>query len=79
MTKGKYEELIEELPELRRDKARLDWIIKQGPPGAAEGIGLNEEAWESACCEVKGEGEIGNDDSVLMRRAIDAAMERSAK
>jgi hypothetical protein len=64
-----------ELAELRKDKARLDWLIKQGPPGAAESIGLNEDAWQAACSAIRDDDGDGPTDAVLMRRTIDAAME----
>lgn len=67
--------LIEEAKQMERsDTERLDWIIKQGPPGAAEGIGLNEEAWDAACCAIE-DGDDRPGDTVLMRRAIDRQME----
>ena len=50
------------------DRERLDWLIRQGPPGAAEGMGLNQEAWDVAF------GMYGDNDRECMRAAIDAAM-----
>lgn len=62
-----------ELAEARRDKERLDWLIKQGPPGAADGIGLNEESWELAVCFAE-DADKKNTDQHAVRTAIDAAM-----
>lgn len=53
------------------DTDRLNWLIKQGPPGAAEGQGLNYDTWQSAYAHV--EGKIKKD-SDAVRAAIDAAM-----
>lgn len=53
------------------DTQRLDWLIKQGPPGAChdDEIGLNEAAWESATNFV---GEIDDQtDKSCIRAAID--------
>ena len=50
------------------DTQRLTWLIKQGPPGAAQGIALNEEAWEMAYIQPEGP------DQSVMRDAIDDAM-----
>lgn len=56
------------------DTARLDWLIKQGPPGAATEMGLTEESWESAAALVG--AERGDTDAELVRAAIDDAMKR---
>jgi hypothetical protein len=50
------------------DTDRMDWLIKQGPPGACSGIGLNEMAWGCAYAYPPEE------DSKMLRQAIDAAM-----
>lgn len=50
------------------DRDRLNWLIKQGPPGACEGIGLNSDAWDNAYCQDPG------DDGTVMRAAIDEAI-----
>lgn len=60
--------------ELEKDKARLDWLIKQGPPGATEAFGLNEELWEHACCCVQDDDLKANTDQIVVRRAIDEYM-----
>lgn len=54
--------------EFEQDKARLDWLIKQGPEGACEGMGLNGDVWEGAYQMSP------NPDTVAVRAAIDAAM-----
>ena len=56
-----------------RDTARLDWLCKQGPPGAAPGSALNEDLWDSACGMIRDEDDHPLD-TMLVRRAIDAAM-----
>lgn len=60
--------LTAERDRLLLDSERLSWLIKQGPPGAAQGIGLNEEAWDMACME-----EPPTTDQICMRAAIDSA------
>lgn len=50
------------------DTDRLSWLIKQGPPGAADGIGLNEEAWEISY------GNTPANDQDSIRATIDSAM-----
>src|SRR6476469_5093418 len=37
-----------ELAEALKDTQRLDYLIRQWPPGAAESLGLNEEIWDAA-------------------------------
>lgn len=53
------------------DTDRLNWLIKQGPPGVAEGQGLNEETWAVATMHA---GEGRETDAEAVRAAIDAAM-----
>jgi hypothetical protein len=65
------DKLKAELDALRKDKAIVDWLIKQGPPGAAEGAGLNDEAWDIAYAHVSDEKRT---DAVVMREAITEAM-----
>ena len=55
------------------DTQRLDWLIKQGPPGACEGLGLNETIWEAASDFVSDDTESSTD-KLCVRAAIDAAM-----
>ena len=50
------------------DTDRLNWLIKQGPPGACEGVGLNSDAWDNAYCQEP------STDNTAMRQAIDEAM-----
>lgn len=57
------------------DTDRLNWLIKQGPPGAAEGQGLNEETWDVATMHA---GEGCETDAQAVRAAIDAAMVESS-
>lgn len=64
------------LLEAEEDTRRLDFLIKAGPPGAAENIGLNAETWELACGESGGSGE--DTDNRVVRVAIDKAMQPSA-
>ncbi len=62
---------LDEHEALKLDKARLDWLIKQGPPGATDGPGLNGELWELGYCEV---ADYKRDsDNQCIRQAIDAA------
>ncbi len=56
--------------ECEMDSARLDWMIDQGPPGAAKGAGLNDEAWEAAYAM-----DAISDDHQCVRDAIDCAMD----
>lgn len=67
-----YADIKRSLEELQADKARLDWLIKQGPPGAADGQGLNEEVWDVAATMVSDEVQT---DAIAVRAAIDAAKE----
>lgn len=53
------------------DTERLDWLIKQGPPEACEGAGLNEAAWDAAYGKLDGDHLT---DRQCLRAAIDAAM-----
>lgn len=69
--KAENERLRGVADELAKDKERLDWLIKQGPPGATDGIGLNEYTWESACGVVD---DCCRTDSECVRLAIDAAL-----
>lgn len=59
--------MLAEIERLEQDSAMLTWLIKQGPPGAAEGIGLNEHAWEMATCHVQ---DKTSTDQKIMREAI---------
>lgn len=69
----------EVLPAQITDTIRLNWLIKQGPPGAAIGIGLNGEAWELASENVRETFSAEeNQDRYCMRRAIDAAINATA-
>jgi hypothetical protein len=58
------------------DTQRLDWLIKQGPPGACDdGYGLSDSLWEGATEQVDGDGDKkDNTDRKCVRAAIDAAM-----
>ena len=55
------------------DTARLDWLIREGPPGAAPGSGLNEDLWDCAVGMIREEDDEPRD-TELIRRAIDAAI-----
>lgn len=55
------------------DTQRLDWLIKQGPPGAGNGPGLSDEAWESATMLASDEG--FETDAKAVRAFIDLAIE----
>lgn len=60
--------------ELEVDKARLDWLIERGPPGASEdGMGLTDEVWEVAIAHA---GPDMKTDNQAVRAAIDAARQR---
>lgn len=59
----------------RRDSERLDWLINQGPPGAADGMGLNEETWDVATLHASDGIQT---DALAVRAAIDAAMSESS-
>jgi hypothetical protein len=65
---SEYQAVCAEITALKADRDRLDWLIKQGPPGAADGIGLNETAWELSCTYLKPDD---TGDGQSMRRAID--------
>ncbi len=54
---------------MKTDTEILDWLIKQGPPGATEDIGLNESAWDAAYLEHP------SPDKKCMRDALSKAME----
>jgi hypothetical protein len=57
------------------DAERLTWLIKQGPPGAAEDdLGLTQDLWEMACSMVAGHDPEANSDQRLVRAAIDGAI-----
>lgn len=64
--------LQSELREARRDTERLDWLIKQGPPGASDWWG--EAAWEQAITHAEFSGPKTGTDALAMRAALDAAM-----
>ena len=69
-----YEELEAENTELRKDKARLDWMIEQSNAGEAW---LAEAVFELAYDEAaEAEGNNEEDYLVHIRTAIDKAMER---
>jgi hypothetical protein len=61
--------------EQAEDTKRLDWLIFQGPPGAATGAGLNDELWEIATASVSDELQTDNQ---CIRAAIDATRAPSA-
>lgn len=66
------DQLKARVAELERDKERLDWLIKQGPPGAQEcSFGFSDDAWLLATCELN---EFTHTDGECIRKAIDAAM-----
>lgn len=67
---SKCVELTKELDAAKADSERVDWLIKQGPPGATDGIGLSTESWEIATGFVTDEKE---GDQIVVRAAIDAA------
>ena len=58
------------------DTQRLDWLIKNGPPGACDdGFGLSESLWEASTDYVDFKGRKDkNTDKVCIRKAIDDAM-----
>lgn len=68
--------LADEVTRLREDKARLDWLIKQGPPGATEGEWLSEAAWDLATMFAS---EERTTDAEAFRAAIDYAMSPQPK
>jgi len=60
---------------MKTDTEILDWLIKQGPPGAAEGMGLNEEVWDLAYIHADDNHGGKFTDTLCVRMAINAAME----
>ncbi len=61
---------------MKTDTDRLNWLIKQGPPGACDdGFGLTETLWDAAVTYVDTDGDKeASKDSACIRAAIDAAM-----
>ena len=59
-----------ELAEALKDTQRLDYLIRQWPPGAAESLGLNEEIWDAAT----GHARTLETDEIAVRMAIDDAI-----
>jgi hypothetical protein len=68
-SEAERDRLARELVGARKDTVRLDWIIRQGPPGANDhGLGLTEETWDSACGFAEAEEKS---DQKAVRRLID--------
>lgn len=65
-----------ELAQAREDSARLDWLIKQGPPNASEGNWLTNETWELATMFAN--DDKNDADKRAIRAAIDFARKPSA-
>jgi len=56
------------------DTQRLDWLIRKGPPGASDGIGLTRETWDAGESEINSKTVTKLGDLHLIRLAIDRAM-----
>lgn len=60
---------------MRTDTDRLNWLIKQGPPGAVNtDFGLTADVWNSATCFVTNDRQHSTDQKCV-RLAIDEAMD----
>lgn len=68
-----YDELRAKIAELEKDKARLDWLIKQGPPSEDDEFGLSEEVWNVATEYADPDDRESSTDNICVRKAIDAA------
>lgn len=72
-TKEERDTALANLDACRRDSERMDWLIKQGPPGAAEDIGLNQETWDAAySVDTEDIPDKNGADKYCVRAAIDA-------